>query len=281
MTSAAMAALLLAFLVHHPVAQAAEPAAATAKAQPRYTLQSGRGWAVCEANLKFLNATPASEDPPLCDMKFKRIAGMREPDWEELDVAANLPVVHQIELLLGIGHIEPAPLRDFDLWKEQVRQRIKDQDQTPRLRRTRLAMLPGGPVETLLSYDQDANLCRKEVGSLKTGGQYRNKLGEPNFFIFDEAQQRVLGGDFWVVHGAGTLWLYLDKPYYFNLYVGGGIDPLKVVNAGTLDGTLFVKRLEPALRSKYYESVFPNEPPYRDHELCAIQFNYPIARIRN
>ena len=91
----------------------------SARAQPRYSLKSGSGWAVCEAYVKFLNAMPANEGPPLCDMKFKRVPGMREPDWEELNIAAHLPVVHQIELLLGIGHFTPAPDQDFDRWKEQ------------------------------------------------------------------------------------------------------------------------------------------------------------------
>ena len=245
-------------------------------------MTSGRGWGVCESYVKFLNAMPVGEeDPPLCDNKFERVPGMREPDWKELDIASHLPVVHQIELLLGIGRITPAPARDFDLWKQQFRQRTESQGQAPRLRRVRLALVPGGEVETVLSYDQDVKLCEKEVGAMKRGGLYRASLGEPNFCVFDEAQQRVMGSGYWLVRMAGALGLYLGKPYYFNLYLHGGIDPVKVVNAGTLIGYLSVKRLEPAAPSESLKLNVPDDPLYSYHELCAIQFDYPISLIRN
>ena len=272
--------MLSASLLLLPCTQAAEPAAPRVWAKPRYILQSGRGWGVCEAYVKFLNAMPAGEDPPLCDKKVRHVPGTSEPAWEELDIETHLSVVHQIELLLGIGRIAPAPLQDFDLWKQQFRERIKAQSQAPRLRRVRLALVPDGPIETLLSYDQDVKLCKKEVNKMKDRELYRSSLGEPNFFVFDESQQRVMGSGYWVTGMAGTLTLYIGKPYYFDLYVEGGIGS-EYINPGVLSGRLFVKRLEPAMPSESLKLNFPNDPLYSEHELCLIEFKYPIQRIRN
>lgn len=260
---------------------ASAKASAKAPSKPRYTLSSGRGWAVCEQYVSFLNALPASENPPLCDMKFKRVPNMSEPDWEELDIAQHLPIVHQIELRLGISSITPDPLQDFEQWKQQRLARIAAQNQQPRLRRARMAMVLGGPQETVLSYDQDTKKCAKEVASMKRGEPYETDLGASTFFILDEAQQRVLGsGSSWLVDASGTLWNHLGRPYNFHLFVSGGIGS-NYVNPGVLSANLYVKRLEPVLDIEHFRFKFPNNPLYRFHGLCEIKFSYPIERVRN
>lgn len=124
-------------------------------AKPRYTMPSGRGWGVCEAYLKFLNGTPADEEPPMCDLKLGRVPGMKEPDWEVLDIEQHLEYVHQMELIIGKFEIEPEPEKDFALWQVQRKERINKRDQKPRLRRAKVALVQGGPVETVLAYDFD------------------------------------------------------------------------------------------------------------------------------
>ena len=171
----------LSILILAPDARAVTSSKAKVQSRTTYSMPSGRGWAVCESYLRGLKAAAASEGPPLCDFKLDRVPGMSEPKWEELDIAASLPIVHQIELILGIGHIDPNPDRDFELWKPQREQRVKSQSQTPRLRRTRLALVLGGPVETILSYDQDVQSCAKAVDELNRRMPRRTSLGVPNF----------------------------------------------------------------------------------------------------
>lgn len=258
----------------HLPAFGAEPARASGASKHRYTLAHGKGWSVCEAYLKFLNATPATEEPPLCDLKLKRVPGMREPDWEVLDVHQNLKLVHEIELILGIGRIEPAPDRDFERWKTQFRERTQVQGQQPRLRRTRMKLvskeyfeigaaevggpqkIPTGRVETLLAYDLDLTSCETEVRKARQGQLHGLGQDQPNLFVFDEATQRVMGDGSYGMRIQGELWLYGGRPYHFE-------HPAS-------DGQLIIKRVEPS------DSMLPGDPPYLDRELCRIRYDTPF-----
>lgn len=241
------------------------------KEKPKYTMASGKGWSICEAYLKFLNSLPPTEETLRCDLKLKQVPGMREPDWQELDIAKNPPIVHQIELVLGVGHIEPNPEKDFERWKVQREKRMKANGEQPRLRRARLAVAANGAVETVLSYNVDIKQCEKQVAIAKAGKPYIVQLGQPNFFIFDEAKQRVLGSSgYWVAMTDGVLTLFQGKPYYIDLVFGGGVD---------VSGSVIVKRLEPVPFSGVRELSIPNNPLYDSHELCRIRFDYPFPRF--
>lgn len=240
--------------------------------KPRYTLPSGKGWAICEAYLKLLNATPANEEVPTCDLKLKRVSGMREPDWEELDIAQNLETVHQIEVLLGVGHIDPAPEKDFERWKIQREARIKANEEKPRLRRTHLALVPGGPVETVFTYDFDTQLCEKEVHKAYHRIPARAELGEPNFFIYDEVKKKVSGSSYWTTMARGSLELFQGKPYFLNLTFGW--------DGYSAAGRINISRLEAVAPSVMRLYDVPNDPLYDAHELCSIRFDYPFPLPR-
>lgn len=247
----------------------AEPA----REKPRYTMASGKGWNVCETYLKFLNALPASEETLRCDLKLKQVSGMRELDWQEMDIAKNLPIVHQIELILGIGYIEPNPEKDFERWKVQRNARIKANGEQPRLRRGRFALAADGPVETVLSYNVDINRCEKEVKIAKTGAPAGPGHREPTFFVFDEAKQRVMGSGYWTSMTNGVLTLFQGKPYYIELGFGD-YGP-----GGAVRGAVIIKRLEPVPFSEVRELTLPDMPWYGSHELCDIRFDYPFPRF--
>ena len=238
--------------------------------KPNYTLTSGKGWAVCETYLKFLNATAVNEEMPMCDLKLKRVPGMLEPDWEELDISNHLGTVHQIELLLGVGHIEPAPEQDFGRWKVQREARTNANGERPRLRRTRLALVPGTAVEVVLSYDVDLQSCEKEVRRARQRISFKAELGQPNFFVYDEVKHKVSGTSYWTTMARGFLVLFQRKPYFLNLVYGWD---------GARDaGRIRISRFEPVSPSVMQQHDFPNDPLYDSHELCSIRFDNPFQK---
>ena len=269
--------LLALWLLATPISHA-EPAktAVASKAKPRYTLTAGRGWSVCEAYVKSLNALAASGGPPLCEMKFTAKSGISEPDWEELDVTAHLPVVHQMELMFGIGFIEPTPLQDFELWKEQRLRRVSAYDQKPVLRRARRSLVPDGPIETILSYQLDAKYCDEKAAGLNRK-PYSGTLGVPVFFMLNEAKGRLWGGRGWMVSATGVLRQYRHGMFLFTPYLDGEPSP-GFEEPDSLTTLIYVTRLETSPLSAEQRRV--NEPPYWFHEICTVEYRRPIAEIR-
>lgn len=262
--------IILGFLLLLPgfASTHAEPA----PEKPRYTIVSGKGWTICETYMKFLNSLPANEETLRCDLKLKQVPGMREPDWQEMDIIKNLPIVHQIELILGHLYIEPNPEKDFERWKAQRNARIKANGEQPRLRRGRFALAADGPVETVLSYDVDIHYCEKEIKIAKTGALADPGHTKPTFFVFDEEKQKVMGGNYWASMARGVLTTFQDKPYYIELGFGD-YGP-----GGAVRGAVIIKRLEPVLPSPMRLYDVPNDPLYDKHELCDIRFDYPFPR---
>jgi hypothetical protein len=182
--------------------------------------------------------------------------------------------VHEIELILGIGRIEPAPDHDFERWKSQFRQRTQVQGEQPRLRRTRMKLvsqeyfeigkamvggpqrIPTGRMEILLAYDLDLTRCEREVRKARQGQLQSLGQDQPNLFVFDEATQRVMGSSYFAMRIDGELWLYDGRPYH--------------IRHPASDGQLIIKRVEPT-----YSSL-PGDPPYLDRELCQIRFDSPF-----
>ena len=235
--------------------------------KPRYSMPSGRGWGVCEAYLKFLNSTPADEEPPMCDLKLARVPGMQEPDWEVLDIEQHLQYVHQMELILGKFEIEPEPEKDFALWQTQRKARIDKLGQQPRLRRAKLALVQGGPVETVLAYDFDTARCAGEVKKARQGHVYDMDLDRPHFFALDVKQTQVKGDAPWLVDMRGQLWLYGGAPYYANQSAQGDM--------GENAAYVYINRIRTLT-----QTLSPDQLPYLRQELCRIRFDYPFPPLK-
>ena len=255
----------------------AEPAktAAVSKAKPRYALTAGRGWSVCEAYVKSLNALAASGGPPLCKVKFTAKSGISEPDWEDLDIDAHLPLVHQMELMMGSTSLYPAALQDFELWKEQRLRRVSAYDQKPVLRRVRRSLVPDGPMETMLSYQLDAGYCGEKTAGFDRK-PYDVNLGVPVFFMLNEAKGRLWGGEDWVILATGVLRQYRGRLVLFTPYWDG--PPLGFEEPDSLTTLIYVTRLETSPLNAEQRRV--NEPPYWFHEICTVEYRRPIAEIR-
>lgn len=160
------------------------PPVSKQKPKPRFRVTEGKGWTVCESYVRFLNSLPQSEPPPLCHLKLS--PDLTEPDWEELDIHSHLQLVYTLEKLTSPSQHD-RPVDNFDHWKSIVEQQISTGEASPRLRRVRLALVEGGPVETILAYEPDRNSCDKEV---KKNG-YAFYGSRTSLFIWNERDHKI------------------------------------------------------------------------------------------
>jgi hypothetical protein len=158
-------------------------------AQPRYKMVAGKGYGVCEAYLKHLNAFPPTEPPMICEHKINpKFKDISEPKWEELDIASNMKLVYEADIqrqLLWVNN--PATTRfnnpkpDYETWRNAFEEKLKKEHLKPRLRRTTVTIhrypnvnIPGNPIVTIIAYEPDLNLCQQEkansVGYAPDGG---------------------------------------------------------------------------------------------------------------
>jgi uncharacterized protein len=155
--------------------------------KPRFSVTQGKGWTVCESYAKFLNSLPESEPLPLCHLKLSPdFPDLKEPDWEELDIPTHFELVYTLEKLTSPGYHD-RPVDTFDHWKAIFQQQVNTGEASPRLRRVRLALIDGGPVETILGYEPDRNKCDKKVR--KNGYAFDGAL--TRLFIWDEQEQKI------------------------------------------------------------------------------------------
>lgn len=186
-----------------------------------YIIESGKGWSVCDAYLKQLNGLPPEADFPYCTITKLKAPSVSLPKWVDMEVEANLPLVHRIELNSWNTYdyeLEPGnrfkPDPDFARWVAQRKERVNKLHQVPRLRRVRMALIEGGPVETLLSYDGDLNACRNsERRTIREFGQRVGEASSPMKLLLDEKTGRLLGGHGWETATWGEVVMHRDRPY--------------------------------------------------------------------
>lgn len=147
---------------------AGRPMAADKSDKGKYRLVNGKGYTVCEAFLKNLNAFPDNEPPMVCEQKIHPThPEFSKPQWEEMDVQSNLNIVHaaeiQIKALYGRQEVEKPP---FDKWLELFLSRIKSGEAKPRLMKATMALNVRGP-ETLIAYRPLDGECASNVASDK------------------------------------------------------------------------------------------------------------------
>lgn len=179
--------------------------------QQRFTVVRGKGWSVCEHYARFLNAQPRTEALPLCDLKLS--PELKEPDWEDLDIETHLHAIFTIEhppYRYAINPDKHPP--PFERWQEEFRQRQLE-GQVPSLRRTRLALIQDGAVETILAYEADRNRCDRIV--LDKG--YSHRGGGADLVLWDERLDKVSDYQSMLVFLAtpSRLLMFQGRPFMF------------------------------------------------------------------
>jgi hypothetical protein len=186
--------------------------AATVFAAPRYRLVKGKGFTVCEAFLKNLNAFPPAEPPMVCEQKIHPShPEFRTPKWEELNIEDNLTLVHAAESqLLEFTPTGQKPSA-FGEWAKGFHERVALGKVKPRLRKLVVALNNKGP-EVLISYDPDANECQQNLALRATegGGGYVFVL-RPNSEMLLEQFAGLIGNQERL-----DVILYRHTPYFVN-----------------------------------------------------------------
>ena len=225
---------------------AAEPKTTVSKPDnPRFTVTQGKGWTVCESYAKYLNALPESEPLPLCHLKLSPdFPDLKEPDWEELDIAGHIELVYSLEkLTFPTDHNRPVD--NFEHWQAVFEQQIKSGEASPRLRCVHLALINGGPVETILAYEPDRNACDKEV---KKRG-YANYGERTRLFLWDEQKKKIQEYGSRMAFFGGLpqqLLMFQGRPFTFLTFWGGRKSPGRDIISGEINVRHFTDKTDEA-----------------------------------
>jgi len=204
----------------HALSLAPEKSVSKPKQKPRFTVTQGKGWTVCENYVKFLNTLPESEPLPLCHLKLSPdFPDLKEPDWEELDIPGHLELVYALEKLTSPSDHD-RPVDNFNHWKTVFEQQVNTGEASPRLRRVQLALIDGGPVETILAYEPDHDSCYKWSRAIKTTGYGTVDANRTSLFLWDEQGQKILEyRSHTTFFGPQELLLFQGKPFTFTFWL--------------------------------------------------------------
>lgn len=138
---------------------------------PSRRCMSGRGYTVCEAYLKHLNAMPRDGSANACTAWIDpKRSDFTRPDWKDLDVMAHLDWIY----LMKRGWYNSHPPRpSFDEWKALFTGRIARGEITPRLKLATIPMGKAAKLEQIVAFDEgDARLtgCKGEMPTEKSQG---------------------------------------------------------------------------------------------------------------
>jgi hypothetical protein len=224
----------------------------------RFTVVKGKGWSVCEHYARLLNSQPGNEPLPLCHLKLG--SELKEPDWETLDIQSHLHTIYSIEYPPYRNAINPdKPPPPFDRWIDEFKQRQKD-GQAPRLRRTYLALVEDGPMETILAYEADRDRCDKMV---KDKG-YSHNGGGVELVLWDERHNKIDGYRSMLTFTASPaqLLLFQGKPFMFWTFWGNMSATPK-------------HRFEGRIGVHHFLFIPSASDPYGHSERCQIGFDLP------
>ena len=154
---------------------------ALAATTSRYKLTAGMGTGVCEAYLKHLNALPATEAPPTCEVKLSpKYQNIKLPQFELLDWKQHLELIFRIEQLLYRQVPKDQALKklSFDDWKKIYLKRVAVGELRPQLQRGKAKLNERG-TEIILEYDRRVGDCNKDSKHLGYSG--------PRYFVLIDA----------------------------------------------------------------------------------------------
>lgn len=267
------------------------------KQVPRFKTVEGKGWAVCDAYAKFLNALPDNEPLPLFDLRLAEVPGMKEVRGEELDIQKNLPLLYAVEQQLR-GHKKWPPPKDFDEWKQNLEWRIKAGFK-PRLRKIKATIAKGlssskqqelreaekngakdhvqrirdadatdAPLDTFLAYEEDVTSYQAQIKLYRSVaiGAWLLRFDETSGKLSQDGLPTMFVLPMYVVTFQGS-------PYLVSQFVGSDASP---GHAPYIGGNIGISRLQ-----RYYESESRDGPThYLSEDFCRIFYQYPEFQKR-
>lgn len=232
----------------------------------RYSVVEGHGNRNCEEYAKALNDSRTIEVFPSCDLKVNLLPDVREPMWETQPIGPNLRLIHQIELILGPTRLDMTPSDDFNLWQTQFRRRIEERHQSPRLRRAQIVLTGDRVARTVLTYQPDVHACEQEVAKAIKGQPFDSWLARSNFFILDNTNGRIFGGQYWGTFMRGDMLIRDGAAFYANAYFGSDM--------ADVAGHIYLEELYDAPPN----TVSRQNGGYMNRRTCHVRFDYPFRR---
>ncbi len=188
----------------------------TARTGPRYRLVEGKGYSICEAYLKHLNAFPPETPPMVCNIRPNpKFSNITQPDWEEIDVNENIHLIYAAEMQyppFSLNRYDPdKSLPTFDEWKPNFDARVRAGKIKPKLYRTRLAINKKGGIETLIGYAPDPDRCERDLQNYNSG-----KTRWAHIYVLnDDPNQpmKAIGGAYGS-HKTTRILIYRNRPFF-------------------------------------------------------------------
>lgn len=181
--------------------------------------QTGKGYTVCEAYLKYLNQS-------LSDLNVCQVAvppKFKVPDWEAMDIHANLHLAYKAEQFRFYRYksmrnpgFELNP--GFEVWKKQFLEDMETGQITPRMKKARITPTDKGDV-TILAYSRDSERCQKGLAGLVPKGKSRNNQwtgsGNIHFILSENNDLQEIEGYYPLLSRyLYEMLLYNDRPYF-------------------------------------------------------------------
>jgi len=113
---------------------------------------------LCESQLSSLNVRAPDDTIPVCAVGVDLPANARLPDWQDVDLDANLRLVHRIEWELRY-EIKPQPEFEFETWRQQFAKRRSVASSRPHLKRFPLRIYGTGTPEFIYGYSIGPGNC--------------------------------------------------------------------------------------------------------------------------
>ncbi len=171
--------------------------------------QSGKGYAVCEDYLRYLNTL---DKLPVCEVVVP--PGFQRPAWEELEVMQHLDWAYQAETFSHLGTDEDfrKEYPDETTFIKKILEEMRNDKIVPAMRTTKVRPIAGGEEITLLAYTRNRRACMDVVQG-KLDGSYWAGIGYAHFRIMDSPDRHLAeipGGLSWSME----LLLHKGRPYF-------------------------------------------------------------------
>jgi hypothetical protein len=183
---------------------------------------SGRGYAVCEAYLKHLNAMtvewPGNGCQPWLDPARHDFT---LPEWEVLKVRDHLEWIYEMEKQRWYNTHSPTP--SYETWRDEWLSKLDQQAIHPRLKRTRLVLDPTMGEDEVVAYDDGTGLgCRDGKPILRNVGTKEIAYDGYRLFVRRKDGVAPLQGVSRAGAEVGDIVMFKGRPYWlayaFNIW---------------------------------------------------------------
>jgi hypothetical protein len=185
-------------------------AIASARGESYYHIAYGASDELCLAQFNLLAARRPAEEFPVCDIGVRLPSHAQKAEWQELDILQNLTIIQRIEWELRF-EISPPPHEQYEIWFQQLQQRLKNPKTRPHLRRFALPLRSDGQTNFIYGYSTGPVDCDPSTADLVRPSSPSHYPGM-RFFMYDKQWPLAVR----LPELPGRLVLYKGQPHVFS-----------------------------------------------------------------